>query len=412
MERDILHCDMNNFFASVECKLRPELKGYPVAVCGSVEERHGIVLAKNELAKAKGVKTAETIASAQSKCSGLVIVPPHFEEYLKYSRLARKIYERYTDLIEPFGMDECWLDISGTRRLFGPPEKVADEIRRVVKKELELTISVGVSFNKVFAKLGSDMKKPDAVTVIPRASFREKIWGLPLSDMIGAGRATTAKLREYGVITLGQLAQSNPDWILKLLGKNGYMLWCYANGNDNSPVLPSDFSMPAKSIGHGVTTTADITCCEEARPILLELAQDIGRRLTSQKKYALKVSVNARSSKLRNVDWQTDLPIATRSPMIIADTAYRLFCDNYDWANPVRSLTVTVFSLVDGGTVCQNDLFTDTVRLDKIEKADRCILDIRNRFGNEMIKNAVLMSGIAVPKSKAVVSLPGNMSLR
>ncbi len=412
MERDILHCDMNNFFASVECKLNPELKKYPVAVCGSVEERHGIVLAKNELAKAHGVKTAETIASAQSKCRGLVIVPPHFEEYLKYSRLARKIYERYTDLIEPFGMDECWLDISGTRRLFGPPEKVADEIRRTIKEELGLTISVGVSFNKVFAKLGSDMKKPDAVTVIPKPSFRERIWGLPLGDMIGAGRATCARLKEYGVFTLGDLAGCDPDWIMKLLGKNGYQLWCCANGNDNSPVMPADFSMPAKSVGHGVTTSADITRCEDAKPILLELAQDIGRRLVSQKKYAMKVSVNARSSILRNTDWQTDLPTATRSPMIIADTAYKLFSENYDWTNPVRSLTVTVFSLVDSGAVCQSDLFTDTVRLEKMERADGCIRDICQRFGDGMIKNAILLTELAVPKSKAVVSLPGTTLAR
>lgn len=408
MERDILHCDMNNFFASVECKLNPELKNYPVAVCGSVEERHGIVLAKNELAKAHGVKTAETIASAKAKCKGLVTVPPHFEEYLKYSRLARKIYERYTDLIEPFGMDECWLDISGTRRLFGSPGKVADEIRCAMKEELGLTISVGVSFNKIFAKLGSDMKKPDAVTVIPRETFREKIWGLPLSDMIGAGRATSAKLKEYGVLTLGDLANSNPDWILKLLGKNGYMLWCYANGKDDSPVTPVEFSMPAKSVGHGVTTTADITRCEDAKPVILSLAQDIGKRLAAQKKYALKVSVNARSSTLRNTDWQINLPTATRSPMIIADTAYKLFCDNYDWINPVRSLTVTAFSLVDGGTVLQEDLFTDTSRLEKLEKADGCIRDIRRKFGDGMIKNAVLLNGISVPKSKAVVSLPGS----
>lgn len=409
MERDILHCDMNNFFASVECRLNPELKKYPVAVCGSVEERHGIVLAKNELAKAQGVKTAETVASAKSKCRGLVIVPPHFEEYLRYSRLARKIYERYTNLIEPFGMDECWLDISGTRRLFGAPEKVADEIRRTVKEELGLTISVGVSFNKVFAKLGSDMKKPDAVTVIPRETFREKIWNLPLSNMIGAGRATTAKLNDYGIYTLGELAQCDAQWITKVLGKNGYMLRCYANGTDNSQVMPADFSMPAKSVGHGVTTTADITRCEDAKPLLLELAQDIGKRLTIQNKYATKVCVNARSSILRNREWQTELPTATRSPMIIADTAYRLFCDNYDWVNPVRSLTVTAFSLVDGGAVIQNSFFNDTIRLEKMEKADGCIRDIRKRFGEGMIKNAVLLTGLAVPKSKAVVSLPGNM---
>ena len=187
------------------------------------------------------------------------------------------------------------------------------------------------------------------------------------------------------------------------------MLRCYANGTDNSQVMPVDFSMPAKSVGHGVTTTADITRCEDAKPLLLELAQDIGKRLTIQNKYATKVCVNARSSILRNREWQTELPTATRSPMIIADTAYRLFCDNYDWVNPVRSLTVTAFSLVDGGAVIQNSFFNDTIRLEKMEKADGCIRDIRKRFGEGMIKNAVLLTGLAVPKSKAVVSLPGNM---
>ena len=189
------------------------------------------------------------------------------------------------------------------------------------------------------------------------------------------------------------------------------MLRCYANGTDNSQVMPADFSMPAKSVGHGVTTTADITRCEDAKPLLLELAQDIGKRLTLQNKYATKVCVNARSSILRNREWQTELPTATRSPMIIADTAYRLFCDNYDWVNPVRSLTVTAFSLVDGGAVIQNSFFNDTIRLEKMEKADGCIRDIRKRFGEGMIKNAVLLTGLAVPKSKAVVSLPGGNML-
>lgn len=409
MRRDILHCDMNNFFASVECKLHPELKGYPVAVCGSVEERHGIVLAKNELAKACGVKTAETIASAKSKCKGLITVPPHFEEYLKYSRLAKSIYERYTDLVEPFGMDECWLDISGTRRLFGAPEKVADEIRRTVKEELGLTISVGVSFNKVFAKLGSDMKKPDAVTVIPKETFREKIWGLPLSDMIGAGRATSAKLANYGIFTLGELAACDPRWIQRILGKNGFMLWRYANGNDDSPVHRTDFTMPAKSVGHGVTTTADICRGETAKAIMLELAQDIGRRLASQAKFACKVSVTARMNDLTHTSWQTDLPTATRSPMIIADTAYRLFSESYEWTRPLRALTVTAFALVDNGYSCQTDLFNNTNTLDKLEKADDCIMQIRRRFGDSMIKNALLLSPVPIPETKSVVSLPGGI---
>ena len=197
MLRSILHCDMNNFYASVECMLDPALKKYPIAVCGSVEERHGIVLAKNYKAKAFDVKTGDAVWQAKQKCKDLVVVPPHYEEYIKYSKLARSVYERYTDQVEPYGMDECWLDISGTESLFGSPEKVANEIRETMKFELGLTISVGVSFNKIFAKLGSDMKKPDAVTLIPKDTFKEKIWGLPAADLLGVGRATQRVLDSY-----------------------------------------------------------------------------------------------------------------------------------------------------------------------------------------------------------------------
>ena len=207
MLRNILHCDMNNFYASVECMLDPALKKYPVAVCGSVEERHGIVLAKNYKAKAFHVQTGDAVWQAKQKCKDLVIVPPHYEEYIKYSKLARNVYERYTDQVEPYGMDECWLDISRTEDIFGSPEQVANEIRETIKFELGLTISVGVSFNKIFAKLGSDMKKPDAVTVIEKDTFRDKIWGLPASDLLGVGRATKKVLDKYDIRTIGDLAQ-------------------------------------------------------------------------------------------------------------------------------------------------------------------------------------------------------------
>ena len=221
MLRSILHCDMNNFYASVECMLDPALKKYPIAVCGSVEERHGIVLAKNYKAKAFDVKTGDAVWQAKQKCKDLVVVPPHYEEYIKYSKLARSVYERYTDQVEPYGMDECWLDISGTESLFGSPEKVANEIRETMKFELGLTISVGVSFNKIFAKLGSDMKKPDAVTVIPKDTFREKIWGLPAADLLGVGRATQRVLDSYCIRTIGDLANINPEFLRRRLGKNG-----------------------------------------------------------------------------------------------------------------------------------------------------------------------------------------------
>ena len=224
---------MNNFYASVECMLDPVLKKYPVAVCGSVEERHGIVLAKNYAAKAFGIKTGDTVWQAKQKCRNLVVVPPHFEEYIKYSKLARNVYQRYTDQVEPYGMDECWLDISGTDYTFGSPEKVANDIRETIKFELGLTISVGVSFNKIFAKLGSDMKKPDAITCIEADSFREKIWCLPASDLLGVGRATEKVLSGYGIHTIGELAATSDDFLKCRLGKNGLAIKQYANGLDD-----------------------------------------------------------------------------------------------------------------------------------------------------------------------------------
>lgn len=237
MLRSILHCDMNNFYASVECMLDPALKKYPIAVCGSVEERHGIVLAKNYKAKAFDVKTGDAVWQAKQKCKDLVVVPPHYEEYIKYSKLARSVYERYTDQVEPYGMDECWLDISGTESLFGSPEKVANEIRETMKFELGLTISVGVSFNKIFAKLGSDMKKPDAVTVIPKDTFKEKIWGLPAADLLGVGRATQRVLDSYCM-------HEGSHQIFKMLFPHDYGVtqksagvhYCKANSERNKPI--------------------------------------------------------------------------------------------------------------------------------------------------------------------------------
>lgn len=274
MSRSILHCDMNNFYASVECMLDPTLKKYPVAVCGSVEERHGIVLAKNYAAKAFGVATGDAVWQAKQKCKDLVIVPPHYEEYIKYSKLARSVYSRFTDQVEPYGMDECWLDISGTEKLYGSPERVANEIKEIIKFELGLTISVGVSFNKIFAKLGSDMKKPDAITVIEKDTFRDKIWGLPAADLLGVGRATQRVLDSYCIRTIGDLANTNPDFLKRRLGKNGIALWQYANGNDHSLVHNADFVSPIKSVGHGITTVADLEENEQVWPVFLELEEN------------------------------------------------------------------------------------------------------------------------------------------
>ena len=224
MSRTILHCDMNNFYASVECMLDMSLRGHPVAVGGDVENRHGIILAKNYETKKYGIQTGEALWQARQKCKDLIIVPPHYEQYLKYSKLARDVYADYTDQIEPYGMDECWLDVTGSVGIMGSGEKIANEIRERMKFELGLSISAGVSYNKIFAKLGSDMKKPDATTLIPKETFREKIWDLPASDMLGVGRATEKVLSSYGIRTIGQLANTPPELLKHRLGKCGVMI--------------------------------------------------------------------------------------------------------------------------------------------------------------------------------------------
>lgn len=257
-ERTILHSDMNCFYASVEMMLDPSLRGKAVAVCGSTENRHGIVLAKSELAKKAGVKTGMVNWEARQRCPDLIMVKPQYEQYLKYSELARNIYQRYTDQVEPYGMDECWLDVGGSRSVCGSGMEIAESIRQTVKEELGLTVSIGVSFNKMFAKLGSDMKKPDAITEIRKATFKEKIWPLPASDLLFVGRATTAKLEQYGITTIGGIANADPQFLKRLLGVNGLGLWWSATGLDDTPVMHKDFVSPIKSVGHGITSTADL----------------------------------------------------------------------------------------------------------------------------------------------------------
>lgn len=235
-ERVILQSDMNSFYASVEMMLNPELKGKPVAVCGSTEERHGIVLAKSDLAKKAGVKTGMVNWEARQLCPGLIVVPPQYDQYLKYSKLARQIYHRYTDLVEPYGMDECWLDVTGSG-VCGTGMEIAEAIRQTTKEELGLTVSIGVSFNKIFAKLGSDMRKPDAITEIKWDNFKEKIWPLDAAELLYVGRATENKLAQYGIRTIGDLAKTSPDTLQHMLGINGLKLWMYANGTDTSRVM-------------------------------------------------------------------------------------------------------------------------------------------------------------------------------
>ncbi len=390
-ERAILHIDMNNFYASVECMLCPNLKGLPVAVCGDKEERRGIVLAKNYLAKDMGVMTGEAIWEAKKKCPHLVTVPPRFEEYVKYSRLAREIYGRYTDQIEPFGLDEVWADVTASQRAFGTPLHMANEIKEAVKNELGLTVSVGVSFNKVFAKLASDMKKPDAVTVISKEGFAEQIWELPASAMLGVGRATEKNLASVGIRTIGQMARAPIELFRIRLGKNGEMLWRYANGLDDSEVVSRDADVPDKSLGHGLTSAKDLLNDTEVWRFMLELCQDIGHRLYVFDKKATGVAIMIRDNNLLTRQWQSKLSVATQSPSCIAKEAFALFLRNYDWHRPVRAVSVRATNLVSLSEPYQLDIFSDTEKMSKLETIDRTIETLRERFGKGIIRNACLL---------------------
>lgn len=392
MERVILHCDMNNFYASVECMLDPSLSEQAIAVCGSESDRHGIVLAKNERAKAAGVRTAEPIWQAMRKCPSLRVVSPHFEEYVRVSRAVRRIYERYTDLVESFGLDECWLDCSASMRLFGSGEEIARELCRTVKEELGLTISVGVSFNKVFAKLASDMKKPNAVSVISKENFRDVAWRLPAKDLLGVGAATGARLKTIGISTIGDLAVFPEAPLYRLLGSVGRDLRRFALGLDFSAVEPKTDESPDRSIGHGITTAEDLTTSAEVERLILSLTEEIGHRLFLYHRHAEGISVSVRDSRLRVKEWQCKLSSPTQSARTIAGEACELFKKNYGWENPLRSVTVRAIGLSASELSGQIGIFDDESEV-KGRTLDRTVEEIRHRFGLDAIRSASLFGG-------------------
>ena len=391
-ERAILHSDLNAFYASVAAVLDPSLVDKAVAVCGSEAERHGIVLAKSEKAKKAGITTGMVTWQARQKCPDLIIVPPDFGAYSLFSKKVREIYCRYTDLVEPFGLDECWLDVTASIKCFGTPLKIAHEIRETVKKELGLTVSVGVSFNKVFAKLGSDLKKPDAVTEITKENFKELVWPLPLSDLLYAGRAVSEKLGNIGIRTIGALAQLDKELALKLLGKNGEMLWNYANGLDNSPVMHKDAKIPAKSVSHGITCAKNLTTAEAVYAVMLGLCQDIAPRLRAEHQLAEGVQIEIKDSHLAVKQWSAMLPYATDSRRIIADAAFALFKKNYHFHAPVRAISVRATRLIEEGAGEQMDLLTDYSKREKLSKLEVAMDEIAGRFGRSAILPAAVLS--------------------
>ncbi|MBE6964861.1 MAG: DNA polymerase IV [Ruminococcaceae bacterium] len=395
MDRHILHCDLNAFFASVEEVRNSELRKYPVAVCGNPENRHGIILAKNEKAKKFGVKTAETIWQAQKKCPGLVLVPPHYKDYAKYSRIVNDIYLRYTDLVEPFGIDESWLDVTGSAHLFGTPREIADELRRVVKSETGLTISVGVSFTKAFAKLGSDYKKPDATTVITRENYKDIVWKLPVTDLLFVGKSAKKTFERLGISTIGELAASSKESISSLLGKTGETIHDYANGIDLSPVQSAFAETDPKSIGRGTTFPHDLTEISDIRTGITVLSDDVAARLRKKHLMANVVTLTVRDPNFKTTSRQKTLSTPTHLEHDITEACMELYMRYYATRrSPVRMLTVTVSSLVDEDTagLLQFSLFGDDEMHEKTERMELAIDKIRNKFGRDAMKKGSFLN--------------------
>lgn len=392
MDRVILHCDCNSFFASVETALDPSLREVPMAVCGSEEDRHGIVLAKNEKAKACGIVTAETVYSARKKCPGLVVRAPHYDEYVTFSRRVNDIYREYTDLIEPFGIDESWLDVTASLRLFGSGEQIADEIRRRVREEIGITVSVGVSFNKAFAKLGSDYKKPDATTVISRENYRSVVFPLPVGDLLFVGRSTARELAHMGIRTIGDLAAFDVKLLERKLGKTAKLISSYARGDDDSPVevVHDD---DTKSIGNGYTFRRDLTTEDECRIAVSVLCEELGSKLRSRDMLCSFVTVTVKDTYLHSVQHRRTLSSPSDVSGELSDAAFGALLELWHGRYPVRMITVTACGLVEKDAfVEQLDLFhKDETSCAKERIKEETVDIIRQKYGNGAIVRGSLL---------------------
>jgi len=391
LERTILHCDCNSYFASVECISRPELKLVPMAVCGDPDSRHGIILAKNDLAKRYGVQTAETIWQAKRKCPQLTLVVPHHDQYVEISDQINLIYGQYTDLVEPFSIDESWLDVTGSLHKFGSGQQIADELRRRIHEEIGITISIGVSFNKIFAKLGSDYKKPDATTCITRENYQSILWPLPARDMMGVGKTTAEHLSRMGIETIGDIARAGREQIRLLLGRSGETLWEYASGIDPSPVRPQDESDQPKSVGNSITFAHDLVGKQEICAGLLALSDQVGSRLRKHGLYCSTVQIQIKDPLLTTISRQQKLTAPTNVTREIYEAACAIVEKSWSMSAPVRLLSVAGTNLSDCCTE-QMTLIGDTTE-DKIKSAkiDRAMDSIRSRYGKDSISYARLM---------------------
>ena len=390
MPKHILHVDCNCFYASVEVQRRPELRGKPVAVCGDQEARHGIVLTATYPAKRFGVKVGMAIWQAKQACPGLVVLPPDMPEYIRFSRMAREIYEDYTNQVEPFGLDENWLDVTGSTELYGDPMAIATEISDRVKFELGITVSIGVANNKITAKLGSDYKKPDAITRIERDNYKELVYPLPVEDLLYVGPATSRKLRAIGISTIGALAEAPEELLIHRLGKMGAVLSMFAQGNDASPVQPTDFISTIKSVGNSATTPRDLINEDDVRIMLLLLSESVAARMRELASKCTVVEISVRDTELVSFCRQRKLLAPTCASTEIAQVAYELFRANYRWLKPIRSIGVRGAGLVPAASCVQLSLYTDDARRQKLERLDLAVDEIRHRYGYMSLQRALI----------------------
>lgn len=396
--RTILHSDCNNFYASVESALNPKLKDKAIAVSGNVEERHGIILAKNELAKKYGVKTGEAIWQAKKKCPELITLPPNFELYMEVSKRIKEIYYQYTDRVESFGLDEAWLDVTGSKLLYGDGFQIAETLRERIKKEVGITISVGVSFNKIFAKLGSDLKKPDATTVITKENFKKVVWPLPANYLLYVGRATNAKLKSIGIYTIGSIANCPIEILRTNFYKWGDMLYSFANGYDLSPVAPFDYHSDVKSIGNSTTSMRDLCNNEDIKIIMHILVDSVCRRMREKHFKAKTVTINVRDKNLLTFTRQLTLPRATNVTTEIFDKAMGLFYKNYNWESVIRSIGVSLSDFSADTLSEQISLFQNEQTHIRQESLDTALDSLKEKYGHCAVLPAILLKDLQLAK--------------
>lgn len=393
MERVLLHCDCDTFFASVECLYHPEIRDKPVAVGGDEESRHGIVLTKNAIAKQYGIKTGESLMEARKKCPGLITVKANMPLYLRFSRSFREILCQYSSAVESYGLDEGWLSLSSPGITIEDGARIADEIRQRTIDELGITCSVGVSYTKPFSKLGSDRRKPNGRTVISKENYKETVWPLPVSELLFVGPATTKVLYKYNILTIGDLANYDPEWIQYKLGKNGLLIQSFARGEDMSPVKPCDVQDPTKSVGNSSTLPRDATSIEDVKTVFAILADSVAHRMRESGFRARCVNIGARKNDL---SWE-GCQRAIRTPTCLASdllhVAIELFRERrYDTLFPLRGLSLRCTQLSSAAEPLQTDLFDSAEKFAAKEALEKTVRSLQDRFGKKSIQLGVMMA--------------------